>query len=193
MANIIPFVCLEEERKAYKFINRPVLILREEKQVQYPCIGLFHRDTMEPIAYPLYERWYLELHKSEGLATATMRKRAIAICSFLNFLLWETSCNSLHEVTLNVIRDFLIRYKETEMGKQRSTRGWYEGVDAVYLFLTNYWEYNKDSFDFKITSDELLTYRHVIDEDMMILCWDTLILNGRLGLQTEPKALVAHF
>lgn len=139
--------------------------MQEEKPVQYPCIGLFHKDTMEPISYPCYERWYLELHKSEGLATATMRKRAIAICSLLNFLLWETNCNSLHEVTLNVIREFLIRYKETETGKQRSARGWYEGVDAVYLFLVNYWEYNKDSFDFQITRDKLITYQYVIDKE----------------------------
>lgn len=194
---IIPFVRPEEERKAYKFINNPVLISREGKAVQYPCIGLFHQDTMEPISYPCYERWYLELHKSEGLATVTMRKRAIAISLFLNFLLWETNCNSLHEVTLNVIREFLIRYKETETGKQRSARGWYEGVDAVYLFLVNYWEYNKDSFDFQITKDKLLTYRYVMDEETrkrkLIMTYNYLSVRAPKQLKKKNRVLLFEY
>lgn len=161
----IPFVCPVVERQAYRFINNPVLILREGKAVQYPCIGLYRLDTMEPIAYPCYERWYLCVKESEGLATSTMRKRAIAVCAFLNYLLWETNCDTLQEVTLNIIRGFLVNYKTKENGMQRSTRGWYEGVDAIYTLLINYWEHNKDTFDFKVTFDELVTYRYVSDNN----------------------------
>lgn len=197
MANIIPFSCPAEERKLYKFVNKPVLILQEEKPMQYPCIGLFHKDTMAPISYPLYERWYLELHKYESLATATMRKRASAICTFLNFILWKTSCNSLHEVTLNVIRDFLIEYKKKENGMQRSTRGWYEGVDAVYLFLANYWEYNKDSFDFQITRDKLFTYRHVIDEESrkrkLVMTYNYLSVMAPKQLKRKNRVLLFEY
>lgn len=197
MANIIPFSCPAEARKRYKFVNKPVLILQEEKPVQYPCIGLICKETLVPISYPLYERWYLELHKSEGLATATMRKRAIAICAFLNFILWETNCNSLHEVTLNMIREFLIRYKETEVGKRRSNRGWYEGVDAVYLFLANYWEYNKDSFDFQITRDKLFTYRHVIDEESrkrkLVMTYNYLSVKPPKQLKKKNRVLLYEY
>lgn len=162
---IIQFVRPEEERLGYTFLNNPVLMLREGKIVQYPCIGLYHKDTMEPIAYPCYERWYLDIQGSEGLATSTMRKRASAVCSFLNFLLWKTSCDTLHEVTLTIIREFLIAYKVKENGSPRSTRGWYEGIDAIYMLLIDYWEHNKDAFDFKITFDELVTYRYVSDSN----------------------------
>lgn len=197
MANLIPFIPPEEKRQAYKFISNPVLFTREKKYVQYPCIGLFHKDTMEPISYPRYERWYLELHKSKGLATATMRKRAIAICSFLNYLLWETSCNTLHEVTLNIIRDFLVRYKETENGNQRSTRGWYEGIDAVYLFLSNYWECNKDVLDFRITRDNLLTYRYVIDEETrkrkLVMTYNYLSVMAPKQLKKKNRVLLFEY
>lgn len=197
MANIIPFACHEEERRAYKFINNPVLILREEKPVQYPCIGLFHQDTMAPIAYPCYERWYLDVQESEGLATSTMRKRATAICSFLNFLLWKTSCDSLHEVTLNIIRDFLIEYKEKEKGMQRSTRGWNEGVAAVYLLLANYWEYNKDSIDFRISCDKLLTYRYVIDGDTgkrkLVMDYNHLSIKAPKQLKRKNRMLLFEY
>ena len=46
MANIIPFICPAEERTSHIFINKPVLLLCGEKPVQYPCIGLYRRDTV---------------------------------------------------------------------------------------------------------------------------------------------------
>ena len=197
MANIIPFVRPDEERQAYIFTNNPVLILREGKPVQYPCIGLFHRDTMEPIAYPCYERWYLDVQESEGLATSTMRKRAIAICSFLNFLLWKTSCDSLHEVTLNIIREYLIGYKRNENGTQRSARGWYEGVDAVYTLLINYWEHNKDTFQFKIAFHELVTYRYVIDntnrKQKLIKTYNYLSVMAPKQLKRKNRVLLFEY
>ena len=97
-----------EIRKDCIFRNRSVQITGEsgEKEL-YPCIVLYETATDIPIHYTGLERYLCHLAKSQMLDGKTLEARAYAVCHFLNYLLWETDIRSLHECTLDTIRDFL--------------------------------------------------------------------------------------
>lgn len=157
MPCITPFFSIRNERKRYIFLNKPVTIRRNGILIKFPCIGLYHKVTLESVAFPCFERWYFHLNKTEELATTTMRKRAVAISSFLNFILWETTCSYIHEITLGDIRQFLISYKDIGENKKRGQQGWYEGVSYVYDFLANYYIFNNEELTFSYTKEDLIT------------------------------------
>ena len=76
-------------------------------QELFPCIVLYETATDIPIHYTGLERYLCHLAKSQMLDGKTLEARAYAVCHFLNYLLWETDIRSLHECTLDTIRDFL--------------------------------------------------------------------------------------
>lgn len=161
MSRISPFFSIEQERKNYMFANKPVLLRRDEDYVQFPCVGLYQKAGMIPVEYPGFERWYLNLNKAEAMAATTMRKRASAVCAFLNYALSSTAVEYLHQLTLNDIRTFLVSYKQKENGEARSTQGWYEGVGFVYEFLGNYYIHNQNYLPFAYRYDDLITLQAV--------------------------------
>ena len=167
MSNITQFYRIEDERRKYIFMNKPVMIHRSEDVVQFPCVGLYHREAIDtPVWYPLYERWYLPLNKAQNMAATTLRKRSTAVCYFLNYFLWNTTHAHLYQITLNDIRDFLAAYKTKENGQQRSAQGWQEGVAFVYDFLAAYYAHNKDNFPFAYQYQDLITERIVRDSKL---------------------------
>lgn len=162
---ITQFYRIEDARKDYIFLNKPVAIRREGNTVQFPCIGLYRRGVINtPVWYPLYERWYIPIEKAQSMAATTLRKRSTAVCCFLNHFLWETTHSYLYELTLNDMRDFLIAYKTKENGQPRSTIGWEEGVAFVYDFLVAYYVHNKGTFPFSYQYQDLITERVVRNE-----------------------------
>lgn len=148
-------------RQEYKFVNQPVLIKQWNRCLLFPCIVLCHVATKTTVAYPCFERWYIKLNEAEEMAPSTLRKRAAAVCQFLNHVLWRTNCSMLYEISLNELRDFLVEYKTCSTGEERSKEGWNEGVAHVYDFLTCYYMCHKNIFEFRYTADQLITIQRV--------------------------------
>lgn len=161
MNKVIPFTSRTAERKNYIFRNRPVKIQAEN--IFFPCISLYDRKTDILVAYPGFERWYLKLTEAEAMASSTLQKRAYNICSFLNFILWDTSCDGLNEVTLNDIRQFILKFKDVDTENVRDLQSWNRGIADVYNFLLRYYEYNKEILDFAYLPEELFSINVVKD------------------------------
>lgn len=164
MTRIIEFTPHYSKRNNFIFKNKGVTLPDDDGNTKlYPCITLYDKKTGIPVCYPLYERWYLALNKD--LSSETMRQQAAYICTFLNFVLWNTDAGSLHELTINDIRAFLLDYRRTERGKDdpddfgRTKAGWNKGIGVIYAFLHCYWESNKDELEFSYSGDDLYTKR----------------------------------
>lgn len=151
MNKIIPFTI---DRKKYVFRNRPVKIMAEN--ILFPCICLYHQETDTLVASPGYERWYLQLSRTSAQRSPTLQKKAFNISSFLNFLLWHTNCDSLNEVTVDMLREFLIDFRETSDGEQRDPVSWQRGIMDVYKFLEIYQKYNSH-LQYSYLSEDLIT------------------------------------
>lgn len=154
-----------EIRKDCIFRNRSVQIVGEngEKEL-YPCIVLYEAATDIPIHYTGLERYLCHLAKSQLLDGKTLEARAYAVCHFLNYLLWETDIRSLHECTLETIRDFLKSSRRKQDGDEYNKDTWLRYRDYLTDFLVLYHEYNQDSFPFRYTGAELRTAIVLRDE-----------------------------
>ena len=128
---------------------------------KYPIIVLYHKETGIPVAYPKLERWYLHLIESKKLSFHTMNGTASAVCAFMNFILWMTPNEYIHETTLHNIRDFLEFFKETANGEPRDYDGWNRGIGYVYDFLMSYEKHNNDKFDFSYDYTDIYSIEYV--------------------------------
>lgn len=161
---IVPLHVDEQMRRQYRFRNVPVpKKIGNTDTVLIPCISfyriipLYQKTYFLYIATPNYERWYLNLYESEGQKTATLMKRSYTICTFLNYMLYHTSCNAVHELTLSHIRGFIEFYKKNKDGQVRSADSWREGIAVVHQFLIRYQEENKNVFSFSYHASDLYT------------------------------------
>ena len=154
MSKVVPFSSKEIERKNYIFKNRAIRIPAEN--ILFPCISLYDQQTDILVASPGYERWYLQLSKITAQRSPTLQKKAFNICAFLNFLLWHTDCDSLNEVTVDMLRDFLIDFRETLDGEQRDPSSWEKGITDVYNFLETYQKCNPH-LQYSYSTEELVT------------------------------------
>ena len=147
-----------EIRRDCIFRNRSVQITGEsgEKEL-YPCIVLYEETTDIPICYTGLERYLCHLAKSQLLDGKTLEARAYAVCHFLNYLLWETDIRSLHECSLDTIRDFLKSSRRKQDGEEYNKDTWLRYRDYLTDFLVLYHEYNQDSLPFRYTGTELRT------------------------------------
>ena len=101
-------------RQEYEFVNQPVLLRQWNRCLLFPCIVLCHAATKATVAYPCFERWYLRLNEAEEMAPSTLRKRAAAVCQFLNHVLWRTNCSIYYE---QCIADGQIPYQRSQFYK----------------------------------------------------------------------------
>lgn len=154
MSKIVAFSTKEIERKNYIFRNRSVRIPAEN--ILFPCIGLYDQQTDILVASPGYERWYLQLSRTSAQRSPTLQKKAFNICAFLNFLLWHTKCDSLNEVSVDILRDFLIDFRETTDGDQRDPDSWEKGITDVYNFLETYQKCNSH-LQYSYSAEDLIT------------------------------------
>ena len=154
MSNVVPFSSKEIERKNYILKNRAIRIPAEN--ILFPCISLYDQQTDILVASPGYERWYLQLSKTTAQRSPTLQKKAFNICAFLNFLLWHTKCDSLNEVSVDILRDFLIDFRETTDGDQRDPASWEKGIADVYNFLETYQKCNPH-LQYSYSTEELVT------------------------------------
>lgn len=164
MSKIVQFHNYAQDRLEYQFINRPVLIHDSHGEASYfPCISLFNRTTNSPVACPDFERWLFNMNKAERQSPTTLKQKASHLCTFLNFLLWNTSINSIYEINIETLRQFLKFFRRKDNGEERSLEGWNRGIGDVYDFLCNYYYYNKDNFDFQFTIPDLISAQSIVN------------------------------
>lgn len=154
-------VAFEPIRQKYVFRSCSIRINAEK--IYFPCIVLYEKQTNIVVACPGFERWYLKLAECEAMATATMRKRSYNICTFLNFWLWNTKYDTLNELTITDIRNFIIGFKALDNGTERDLESWNRGIADVYNFLIRYYEYNKDLLEFSFSPEDLFTVNVIRD------------------------------
>ena len=156
MAAISTFDSVRTRRNRCVFKNKPVfLTLMDGGRVRFPCIVLYDRDSGVPLMYPGYERWYLNIGEAELLAGPTLARKANNVRSFLNFLLWETDCDTISDVTVKDLRAFYADFKETDDDEPRDPDGWNRGIQDVADFLRNYYLHNSGSFQFRYDPADL--------------------------------------
>ena len=163
MTNIVKYPGdIQKLKNEYIFMNKPVRVLTENGEGRtYPCISLFEKAT-DFLVYPTgYERYLCPLFKGELLKGTTLDSRAYAVCHFLNFILWKTDVEAIHECTLNTIRDFLV-YLKSE--KQANNNSWTRYRDYVVDFLVLYYEANKDVLSFSYAGEDLQSVSIAWDE-----------------------------
>ena len=134
----------KQARKNYVFKNRPVQVSTNEgSKMAFPCLTLYHASTGIPVACPVFERWYLKLAEAEQQRNSTLYRKANNMRSFLNFIPWETNCDSIHDLSVNDIRDFLVSFKYTDDDEPRDPLEWSRGIAEVYDFLNSYCIHNQ--------------------------------------------------
>lgn len=169
---IIPIYAEEALRKEYVFRNVPVMRQMETgEQKLFPCISfyrkipLYHKEYYQYIATPHYETWYLNLSEAEGRSVSTLMKKAYTMCTFLNYVLYHTCCNTIQELTLQDIRGFIVFYRMTKEGKERNGNSWREGIGVVHSFLISYYEEYKTECSFLYRPQDLYTCITVHDPE----------------------------
>ena len=156
---------VREYRQKCIFMNRAVQVVGEDEGLEkYPCIVLYEEETNIPVYYTGLERYLCHLVKGELLNGKTLSMKAYAVCHLLNYLLRETSINSLHECTLGTIKDFLKYMKVKDNGEGYNRDTWTRYRDHVIDFLMMYYTYNKDTLPFQFIGDELKILTIIKDE-----------------------------
>lgn len=105
MSNVIQCISedLSEYRKQCRFINRNVNLKNEYGGISsYPCIVLYERETGKPLLYTGFEKYIGSLVISKTRDGETLAKRAVGVCNFLDYILYQTEINSIHECTISV-------------------------------------------------------------------------------------------
>ena len=152
-------------RKDFVFMSRSVRLSdMDGGAILFPCIALYHRDTGVPVHVPQFETWIFDLRRAELQKSETLRKKAVHVCDFLNFLLHETDCDRLQDVNLDVIRNFMAVYRETADGEPRNPEEWRRGITDVFTFLASYSRHNDDGYhQFQFRQEDLFTEK-VVEE-----------------------------
>ena len=158
MSSVISFKTPAEKRREFIFqVRKTRITTAEGRKLDFPCIVLCHRETGIPAAYPGFERWLFEMNKIEENESVTLKKKATHLCAFLNYLLLETSCDKICDVSLQDLRRFFIDYKKLSDDVPRDPQEWTKGVIDVMRFLRNYVVYNSGTIEFKVTPEDLVT------------------------------------
>ncbi len=146
---------IREYRKKCRFENKGTQILDEEGKLhKYPCIGLY--DDAGGLIYQTgLERFLRNLNESEFLDEETLDIRAYAVCHFLNYILWETEVNAIHECNLTLIRKCLASLKTKKDGSEYPKETWAKYKAHICDFLVLYYNKNCERLPFMYSEDEL--------------------------------------
>ena len=149
----------------------------------YPCIVLYEKEMGVPLLVTNYSKWIIDLQEDEKKENETLRKRANNVCKFLNYILWETETRSINEVTINVIRDYLIWIKNGE-GKQIGVDTWEKNKNDVLNFLIRVYEENKNQGPFGYKASDL----HILRKERTPDNKRTIYYDMKVGLGVRrPK------
>ena len=157
MATVLPFRGKKDARNEFVFLTRRIRLRTEDGDVLFfPCIGLYHRESMIPICFPGFERWLFALEKAEQCKSETLKKKSEHLRAFLNWFLWNTEKDRVCEATVQDLRGFALDFRTTESGLQRDPQEWARGVSDVYAFLVRYYRSNEGLFEFGYSPDQLV-------------------------------------
>lgn len=144
-------------RKRFSFINRSVRVRKDDgdESDTYPCIVLNDNELGVVVSYTGYERYVcVEPQSGNDNKGSTLTRKAVEVCSFLNFILHETDLSSINECGLNDIRNFLIHSKTKDNGDEYAEDTWNRRKDTVFQFLKVYYmancsrvPFNYDGYD----------------------------------------------
>ncbi len=149
----------------------------------YPCIVLYEKELKVPIFVTNYSKWVIDLQEDEKKENETLRKRAINVCKFLNFILWETDVKAINDVTTNIIRKFLIWVKDNDE-KEICQETWDKCKNDVFNFLIRIYEDNKLTGEFSYKSTDLRRLR----KEKMPDSNRTIYYDAKIGLGVKrPK------
>lgn len=158
MSSILLFRTPAEKRQEFMFVIRKTRITTsEDKKLDFPSIVLCHRESGIPVSYPGLERWLYEMQKVEAQESETLRKKAYHLCSFLNYILWNTTCDAVSDVTIKDLRGFFVDFKTTSDDDPRDPQEWTRGITDVMRFMHNYVSYNNGHIPCKVSPEELVT------------------------------------
>lgn len=158
MSSIIQFQTPAEKRQGFIFqVEKTRITTLEEKKLDFPSIVLCHCESGIPVSYPGLERWLYEMQKVEAQESETLRKKAYHLCSFLNYILWNTTCDAVSDVTIKDLRGFFVDFKTTSDGDPRDPQEWTRGITDVMRFMHNYVSYNNGHIPCKVSPEELVT------------------------------------
>ena len=152
----------EHSRKAFKFIVRNVRLRIDGDNDTYPVIMFIHSESDIPVAYTGFERYINDYNKAKKLKGTTLYKKANSVCIFLNYILWNTRINELHECTLKNVRDFLVYLKSEHEGYD-DPEEFFKVRACVFDFLCRYYENNNATYTFGFSSRDLKEERFVRD------------------------------
>ena len=155
--HMIQSIVPKDVRLQFKFLCKDVPYRYEGVRKTFPCICLCEIETKLIVSFTGLERYLVHLAEATDFAGSYMHKKAINVCGFLNYVLYETDIRFLHQCTSDTIRKFLIFSKEKEDGKLYAKSTWIKRKDDVIDFLYNYWFYNHKTAEFSYSADMLKT------------------------------------
>ncbi|MBE6997303.1 MAG: hypothetical protein E7427_03935, partial [Ruminococcaceae bacterium] len=122
-------------------------------EIIVPCIALYDTDTDALICCPCLETWYLYLDEERPKERTTIRRRAINITRFLNYLLHETPILDLSSVNRIILHSFLESCKDVDPDT------WSRIKSDVFNFLSVYYccNQNNDKLTFQYSLTDLLS------------------------------------
>lgn len=153
-----------EVRKHFAFVCRDTKCEKEYDDIDtFPVFVMINKETNIPVNYPGYERFLINVIRSQGMKGTTLAKRGKAVCDFLNYVLHETDINAIHECTLNDIKNYLVSIKTDKDGNPSNPDTWRRKKHIVIEFLYNYYNAYSGTVEFKYNG-EILQQKKVIKD-----------------------------
>ncbi len=168
-------------RERFSFINKDTLIKGEEEGYDtFPCIVLVDTENKIEVAYTGYERFLISLKMSDVKRGTTLSKQAFWVCHFLNYLLKEERIDRVCDVTIDTIRNYA-KYSKKKNDLEEYDPDTYERrLNAVFIFLKNYYEAYRYKYKFAYDGDELSHKEIIRDKEN----------NKRIKKETDIKLYV---
>lgn len=125
------------ERRKYSFKHYGVVLKNGKGYTRYPVIDIVENSTDIPVCHTGLER-YIVIN-SISCSEATLKKRTICLVEFLNYLLHETTATRFSDITIDLIKNFLIFEKED---RKYGADYWLDLRKTVFLFLECVFKHN---------------------------------------------------
>ncbi len=155
---IISFNRKISNREKTEFICSGVRYHYGDKYMKYPIIRLRDKETKTILWDTHYERYICDLREAMLLEWQTLKRKAAAVCLFLNYLLHETTVERVNECSIQDIHDFFEYAKVKDDGETYQSSTWIKYKQSVIDFLENYHRENKDKVHFNYEGDKLSKY-----------------------------------
>ncbi|WP_044914146.1 tyrosine-type recombinase/integrase [Butyrivibrio sp. WCE2006] len=156
MEKIVEISKYKIDRKRYEFKYKAVLLQDEQnKPRKWFCIVLQDAITNDIVEFTGLEKYVLDLSCTDSLSEKTYEIAMARVVMFLNYILNDTSICSLHEVTINDIRNYLLMKRKNKYGEDIKSDSWGRIRKDIFVFLENYYRYNKETLPFCYNTENI--------------------------------------